>query len=186
MNIKTKTETGYEFYMTHAGSAGRVKKIIDLYKSGETQKSIAEKIGVTPQRIQQILNRNSIGHTDSATFVANKAKAAKKEQERDLKCIIKHGCSYLGYKRIAKLKNRNGDTPQTCYRNQKNYARTGQIKWDIKFYSWWQAWQKSGKWEERGVRRGEYVMGRIDDNGPFSKDNIEIMTCSQNIVNHYL
>lgn len=42
------------------------------------------------------------------------------------------------------------------------------------FDTWWQVWNESGKWDERGARGGAYVMCRIGDEGPYSPGNVYI------------
>jgi hypothetical protein len=39
------------------------------------------------------------------------------------------------------------------------------IGWNFTFESWLKYWQDSGRWEQRGRHRGEYVMFRINDEG---------------------
>lgn len=163
----------------------RDNKIIDLYKRGSTQNQISKEMGVSKQRVDQILKRNSISRTDGGIFVAKKIREEAKQKERDSRHIKKYGCSYFEYRRILTLKDGNGNSPQKCYRKQKSSAARRKIEWKFIFYSWWMAWEKSGKWEERGCGYGKYVMGRKDDKGPYSVGNIEIITCSENISNGY-
>ena len=163
----------------------RDNKIINLYKIGLTQKCISGKMGVTRQRIDQILKRHSIGRFDGGAFVAKKIKTAKQEKERNSRYKKRYGCNFLEYRRILELKDGNGNNPQRCYKSQRSAAKRRKIQWKFNFYSWWMLWQKSGKWEDRGMTYGKYVMGRIDDKGPYSEGNIEIVTCSANISNGY-
>ena len=163
----------------------RDNKIIDLYRSGITQGEIGKVIGVSRQRIDRILKRNSIAREDGGIFVAKRKREEEKEKKRNSMHMEKFGCSYFEYRCILSIRDSRGRPPQLCYRKQKDAAKRRKIQWKFNFYSWWKAWQKSGKWEERGVNYGEYVMGRRDDKGPYSEENIEIITCSENISNGY-
>ena len=68
----------------------------------------------------------------------------------------------------------------TKYRHHKNLAKGRNIPFDLTFEEWWSIWQDSGKWEQRGRKRGQYVMSRFNDIGPYAKDNVEIKTQEDN------
>jgi hypothetical protein len=42
-------------------------------------------------------------------------------------------------------------------------------------------WNESGKWDERGLGVGKYCMARRMDSGGYSKDNVYITTCDDNV-----
>jgi hypothetical protein len=71
-------------------------------------------------------------------------------------------------------------TPKGKYIAQKRQAKQRGIEWQLTFDGWMDLWVQSGKWELRGTKRGQYVMGRRGDVGPYSKDNIYICECTQN------
>jgi len=64
-------------------------------------------------------------------------------------------------------------------RHRTNAIRRG-IDWQFTFETWWQVWQESGKWEERGVGAGKYCMARYDDYGPYSPENVKIISMVEN------
>lgn len=66
------------------------------------------------------------------------------------------------------------------YSNHKSRAGRNGIGWEFTFDSWLDMWVKSGKWKKRGVQLGQYVMARKGDKGPYSPDNVRIMTNSDN------
>jgi hypothetical protein len=75
--------------------------------------------------------------------------------------------AYNKQKRNAlKRKDRNGDP----------------IEWLFTFETWLEIWLKSGKWHQRGNRRGQYCMARFGDVGPYSPDNVEIKTVGENHI----
>lgn len=68
----------------------------------------------------------------------------------------------------------------TKYRHHKNLAKGRNIPFELTFEEWWDIWQKSGKWEQRGRKRGQYVMSRFNDVGPYAINNVEIKTQEDN------
>jgi hypothetical protein len=70
--------------------------------------------------------------------------------------------------------------PKKKYREQKDAAKQRGIQFNLTFDEWWSIWETSGKWEERGCRKGQYVMSRINDTGPYQISNVFIQTCSGN------
>ena len=76
------------------------------------------------------------------------------------------------FDKIAKAKKR--------YSEQKGVAKTRKIEWLFTFETWWQMWQDSGKWEQRGNRKDQYCMARFKDIGPYSPENVEIILATQN------
>jgi len=59
-------------------------------------------------------------------------------------------------------------------------ARRG-IEWHLTFEEWCEIWRKSGQWENRGVRRGQYVMARNWDAGPYAAWNVDIQLSAENV-----
>jgi hypothetical protein len=55
------------------------------------------------------------------------------------------------------------------------------IKFLLTYEEWLQIWQDSGHYHERGCHRGQYVMARYNDRGPYAVGNVRIVTCT---VNH--
>jgi hypothetical protein len=75
---------------------------------------------------------------------------------------------------------------RNAYSMQKSMAlkrkdRNGNpIAWLFTFDEWIDLWLKSGKWHQRGCRRGQYVMARFGDIGPYAPWNVEIKTVGEN------
>jgi hypothetical protein len=75
---------------------------------------------------------------------------------------------------------------RNAYSIQKSHAlnrkdRNGNpIEWLFTFETWIDLWLKSGKWHQRGCRRGQYVMSRLGDVGPYAPWNVEIKTVGEN------
>lgn len=82
---------------------------------------------------------------------------------------------------------KKANSPLARYKQQK--ARTigrvdangKPIQFLLTFEDWWDIWQKSGKWAERGNKRQQYVMSRKKDLGPYDIDNVEIIRGIDNV-----
>lgn len=67
------------------------------------------------------------------------------------------------------------------YENHRKRALRAGIEFTLSFGEWLAIWKASGKLAERGQRRGQYVMARYGDKGPYSIENVKIITCTENI-----
>ena len=66
------------------------------------------------------------------------------------------------------------------YNVQKHCAiKRRNIGFELTFEEWYDIWQKSGKWEQRG--KGGYCMARHNDTGPYAVGNVEIKHHSENM-----
>jgi hypothetical protein len=59
------------------------------------------------------------------------------------------------------------------------------IGFELSYEQWLDIWQKSGHLDERGPRKGQYVMARIGDNGSYAVGNVEIITAEQNHKDYF-
>jgi hypothetical protein len=59
-------------------------------------------------------------------------------------------------------------------------ARFRDIPFLLTFEQWWAIWQQSGKWEQRGSRRGQYCMARYGDQGAYEIGNVSICLIEDN------
>lgn len=68
----------------------------------------------------------------------------------------------------------------TKYMGHKARALAYKIEWRFTYETWLKVWMDSGKWNLRGRRSGEFVMARPYDKGPYSPENVVIVTCRVN------
>jgi hypothetical protein len=59
-------------------------------------------------------------------------------------------------------------------KRRKNPDGSIGIPWELTFEEWWAIWEASGKWEQRGRKRGKYCMCRHNDCGPYAVGNVYI------------
>jgi hypothetical protein len=81
------------------------------------------------------------------------------------------------YEKYVKAYNQ---TPKGKYIRQRANAKRRGIPWEFTFDTWWDVWEKSGKWEQRGKEANQYVMSRVHDDGPYSPGNVKVITMSAN------
>ena len=87
-------------------------------------------------------------------------------------------------------RRRRQKTPMYFYHQQKSKAAMRSreqvakglppIDWQFTFETWWPVWEASGLWKKRGCRRGQYVMARHGDTGPYNPDNVSIVEAGAN------
>jgi hypothetical protein len=65
-------------------------------------------------------------------------------------------------------------TPRGQYAHSKAHARHRGIGFLLTFEEWAGIWRASGHWEQRGNRKDEYNMMRLDDLGPYAAGNVRI------------
>ncbi len=68
-----------------------------------------------------------------------------------------------------------------AFNTQKYDAANRGISFDFKsFDEWLNWWENTGHLPERGPYKGQYVMARYGDTGPYEIGNIQCITSSQN------
>jgi hypothetical protein len=73
------------------------------------------------------------------------------------------------------------DNPEwSAFVHQRKGAKKRKIAFLFTFDEWWTVWRDSGKWEQRGKHKGQYVMARYGDIGPYATDNVRIATVQEN------
>ena len=70
--------------------------------------------------------------------------------------------------------------PKGVYIRQAANARRRGIPWEFTFDTWWEVWQNSGKWNERGRGKDTYCMARRRDQGSYRPDNVVIIPFGRN------
>ncbi len=68
-----------------------------------------------------------------------------------------------------------------AFNGQMSAARRRGIEFPMTYAEWLGVWQASGKLEQRGRLRDQYVMARFGDKGPYAIDNVYISTASENV-----
>lgn len=66
------------------------------------------------------------------------------------------------------------------FNSQRYAARRRGIAWELTFDDWLDVWINSGRLAEKGRRKGQYVMSRRGDAGPYAIGNVFIQLCEHN------
>lgn len=69
-----------------------------------------------------------------------------------------------------------------AYRRQSKDAASRGIDFLLSFQEWLRIWEESGHLDERGCRKGQYVMARYGDKGSYEVGNVRIITVEENIA----
>jgi hypothetical protein len=63
---------------------------------------------------------------------------------------------------------------------QRSNARSRGVPFNLTFQQWWDIWEESGKYKDRGRGRRGFVMHRINDRRPYEVGNAEIISAVDN------
>jgi hypothetical protein len=68
-----------------------------------------------------------------------------------------------------------------AYQQQRKHATMIRgIEWKLEPLEWWQIWESSGHWHERGKLSHQYCMARKEDKGAYEIGNVIIITNAEN------
>jgi len=71
-------------------------------------------------------------------------------------------------------------TPRGQYCRHKANAKRRGVPFKLTFVEWMTIWMESGKWPQRGNKKGQYCMGRRNDMGAYEMGNVAIVLHEQN------
>ena len=73
---------------------------------------------------------------------------------------------------------------RAAFKSQRSSAAKRGVQFLLTFEEWWAVWDASGKWEQRGRLKGQYVMARFGDRGPYAVTNVRICTKEENYAEY--
>lgn len=152
--------------------AARDSQIELLFRNGRTLQEIGCLHTLTRQRVQQILKRRGVKAGDGGSHCRSQIAHRKRAAAKDAVSLAKHGCSFDDYRKLR------GRTTKAFARQRDNAKRRG-IEWRLTLWQWWNIWQQSGHWHERGRGQG-YVMCRKEDSGCYEVGNVFIASARLN------
>lgn len=71
-------------------------------------------------------------------------------------------------------------TPWRKYKTHMYRAKRTGIEFLLSFEEWMKIWEDSGHFHERGCHKGQYVMARYGDKGPYVVGNVKIIRHEEN------
>jgi hypothetical protein len=117
-------------------------------------------------------------------------------QKKDITCPRKDGKRRVPRTEVQWFLPQNQTRPQTgdpgheewrlyaghgwSASNRHNWQDGTPIKFLLTFEEWLNFWVGSGHWEQRGRKKGQYVMSRKNDYGNYELGNIEIVSVEDN------
>lgn len=185
---KYSQQHGIEFAKKYQVSAdvrfeqlSRAVEFAKLYREGKTLEEIGQLHGVTRERVRQIMTKHiGIRANDGGKHKIAQKKERERNAKRDAKSFKKWGCKWADYVRLRALHG-----PTLRFASQRQNAIRRGIAWELTLWQWWQIWEKSGRWHERGRGRG-YCMCRLNHTGPYAVDNVYIATGVENMQDHWV
>lgn len=166
---------------------GRNLRMAEMYREGKTLEEIGFAFELTRERVRQILSKSGLSRTNGGACyrkgrkdILMRADSRARRQAR--------AASLLGVDYETAVALNGGHhfyahgTRSSVYLHQKRSARTRNIEWAINFAEWCAVWDESGKWGLRGRGKFNYCMSRKADTGPYSVENVRIITNEQNIA----
>lgn len=174
--------------LTDPAAISRAEVMASMYKGGKTLDEIGKLHGITRERVRQLIKKHcGMTAADGGQTTKSQRRREAAKAKKDAASFVKNGCSYDDYMSLVKIGREVmasganwGRTPVGAFNSQRQNAKSRGISWSIKLWEWWQIWQQSGKWEERGRGKGKYVMCRFGDVGAYEAGNVYIATCEHN------
>lgn len=159
-----------------------------------TLQEIGNVFGICRERVRQITSwefgiDKIEGGGAIKCFLGKREKAEKKaahRSAREQRFFDKWRVTEEFAKSISDLKLSNWSHPIRLFERQRQNAKNRGVGWDMTFKQWWDIWQESGHWHERGRRADGYVMGRYGDSDGYTPDNVYICTLRQNSMDGYI
>lgn len=148
----------------------------EMFVSGNTLQHIGDLHGICRERVRQLLIPHNLTRSDGGQCVSGARNAKKKNKLTNAKFKKNFGCTLNQWRELLKIKGR----PTRKYTQQRNNALRRGVKWQFNLWTWWCVWRDSGKWLMRGRMRENYVMARYGDEGPYSAENVSIITMLKN------
>lgn len=169
--------------LTKVSTDHRNRLFQELYKAGHTLQEIGDTFKVTRERVRQVLRAYGVpvdvgGRAIRGILKINDARARqfKKQEKKERKCRATYGCSCAEVEALGPPTK--STSPAARFVMQRRNAKTRKIPWLLTLPEWWDIWRQSGHWSERG--KAGFVMARYGDSGPYSAENVRIITASDN------
>lgn len=156
-------------------------ELVSRYRAGETLQQVGDSYGVSRERIRQILDGMGVRAKEGGIAKTARKRKAEAKAKNEARFFRKYGMTRERYREVQSNVGAQGAKPYECYYMQRRNALARGIPWHFTFVSWWDMWERSGKWAERGrASRDSYVMARYGDEGPYEPRNVRIIRVHEN------
>ena len=119
------------------------------------------------KRAERAANPEKFHTKDKARY--QKLRLEKPEQLRE-----------YGRKGSKRYYAKHRQSSEFLFATHRNNAEARGIPFLLTYEEWMDTWTASGHWEQRGTKRGQYVMARPGDQGPYEVGNISIVLAEDN------
>lgn len=163
--------------------------VVARYANGMMLKDLADEYGLTVEGVRRIIKKVDSSKLRSGLITRRERKIDAKKEAADQRSLKLWGMRRDEFKRHVAVYGGRSDkeSPAHKFVNQRGHAGKRGIKWDLSFADWWDIWQKSGKWDQRGRSSESFVMARRGDlDTPYSKDTVYICTSCQNLKDGFI
>lgn len=145
-----------------------------MYHAGLTLQQIGDRSGVSRERVRQVLRRIKVASHEGGAAMRKTARVDGKRAAREDRAR-RQGVS------LATLEILRANGATRAFSSQRRNARARGIAWRLTLGQWWDIWAKSGKWEQRGREKGQYVLARYRDQDAYEPFNVWVCLGSENI-----
>ncbi len=146
----------------------RDRQICERYRKGETLASIGQSYGVSAERVRKIVKRFGLDKRNAGLAVRNSRSV--REQKKAPPSLRVYGCSALELDAVST------EQRHAFLQQRTNVKRSASVSWDLSLIEWVGVWNQSEKWDQRGQGPSKYGLSRININGPYCVDNVQIAT----------
>lgn len=152
----------------------RELRMIEMYRAGLTLQQIGDRYGVSRERVRQLLRIHGVDPEQGGSHKRGQHRKAVKVADKDRRAMARWGCSYAEYQAIRAAGG------VRAYRYQQISAKYRALSFTLTLKQWWDLWQQSGHWAQRGRGANSYCMARVKDRGGYDFGNVYITTCREN------
>lgn len=159
----------------------QIESIVASYKSGLTLQEIGTVQGLTRERIRQILQKAGLTRLDGGVHLRKLSNSAAREadyvQRREKRCQRAYGCDWTTFRSITGS-NRFDRIPPIArpYVEHRRTAQRLHIGWRLSLPEYIELVHP---YLDK-IGRGGLVLARLDKNGPYSRENVTILSYSEN------
>jgi len=112
--------------------------------------------------------------------VATPFKASEAQREKNRVAVAKYRADHTEEARARAAAWRSANPERVAFNDHKNGAKKRGIPFLFTFDEWVAIWRNSGKSDQRGPWKGQYVMARFGDKGGYEPGNVKIVTNGEN------
>lgn len=159
----------------------RTQRMIDAYKEGRTLQEIGPAEGVSGERVRQILRKAGVTYKHSGTHRRALSKTVLAETQRALRreehCQKSYGCDWATFKKVtgSNAMRRAGPVVRAYWDHKRN-AQRSHIEWSLTLPEYMELVGP----RLREIGRGRMTLCRLDKVGPFSRENVQVLSQREN------